>query len=274
MLALYTPIDFSRYAMTSKLNYLTILYHDDFIIAIDKPPGLLVHRTMLAKQETEFAMQLLRDQLGQHVYPVHRLDRPTSGVLLFALSSEVAAKMTLKFTQRLIAKEYRAIVRGHIADHYSIDYPLVEIHDKYADARAKKNKPAQAAQSELHCNQRFCIPLPAGRYQSARFSLVDLKPITGRKHQLRRHMAHIRHPILGDTTHGDGKQNKFLRHHFNFASLALTCTCMEFVHPVIETDIKITAPLHQNMLRLLNDWQPFRVKGDENLNTHKVITAQ
>lgn len=273
MLALYTPVDFSRYAKTLKQTQLSILYQDDFIVAINKPPGLLVHRSLLAKHETQFAMQMLRDQIGQHVFPVHRLDRPTSGVLLFALSSEMAALLTAQFAQQLIVKEYKAIVRGHVAESYSIDYPLVEIQDKFTDARAKKDKPAQSAKSDLRCEKRYEIPLPAGRYQSARFSLITLKPCTGRKHQLRRHMAHIRHPILGDTTHGDGKQNKFSRHHFNFASLALTCTRMVVKHPDQEFDLTLTAPLHQGMQRLLNDWQPFSVKGDEKLNSHEVITS-
>lgn len=256
-----------------KQNTLPILYQDDYMVAIDKPPGLLVHRTMLAKYETEFAMQMLRDQIGQHVYPVHRIDRPTSGILLFALSSDVAATMTAQFTQQLIQKEYTAILRGHAAKGYKIDYPLAEIQDKYTDTKARKGKPPQQAQTELRCLQYYQIPLPAGRYQSARFSLVNLVPKTGRKHQLRRHMAHIRHPILGDTTHGDGKQNKFLRHHFNFASLALTCTSIGFRHPVSNAVITLSAPLHTNAQKLLNDWLPFSVMGKQQLNTTKVINT-
>ena len=252
---------------------LTILHQDAHLVAIDKPPGLLVHRSMLAKHETVFAMQLLRDQIGQHVYPVHRLDRPTSGVLLFALSSEIAALLTQQFTDKSITKEYSAIVRGHVVDTVEIDYPLKEIHDKYTDARAEKDKPAQQANTHLRCIKRFEIPLPAGRYNSARYSLIELQPETGRKHQLRRHMAHIRHPIVGDTTHGDGKQNKFLRHHFNFASLALTCTSISLTHPVLHSTLKISANMHRHMQKILSCWQPFCVTGNEKLHIHKVITS-
>ena len=243
------------------------------MVAIDKPPGRLVHRTMLAKYETEFAMQMVRDQIGKHVYPVHRLDRPTSGILMFALSPEIATALTTQFANKQITKKYTAVLRGHVASRYSIDYGLTEILDKCADAKARKDKPPQEAQTELYCMQHYEIPLPAGRYQSARFSLVRLEPKTGRKHQLRRHMGHIRHPILGDTSHGDGKQNKFLRHHFNFASLALTCTSMVVKHPVLNAELKLMAPLHASFQRLLNDFQPFCVDGEENLNTHKVITS-
>ncbi len=248
---------------------LPILFQDQYLIAIDKPPGLLVHRSMIAKQETQFAMQLLRDQIGQHVYPVHRLDRPTSGVLLFALDSETAALLTEQFARRQIEKCYKAMLRGFVHQRWSIDYSLRELHDKMTDKKAAKDKPAQPARTELTCLQRFNLPLPAGRYDSARFSYVSLTPLTGRKHQLRRHMAHIRHPIIGDTTHGDGKQNKFLRHHFNFNHLALTCSSMRLMHPHSNEPITLNAELSSPFQRLLNNWQVFSVTADETLNNHK-----
>ena len=248
---------------------LDILYQDEFLVAIDKPAGLLVHRSMIAKDAQAFAVQILRDQLGQYVYPLHRLDRPTSGVLLFALSKESAAEMTELFVAHRVEKRYQAIVRGHVPDSWYIDYGLVEIQDKMTDRRARKDKPAQQAITELNCVQRFTIPLPAGRYQSARFSLVNLLPKTGRKHQLRRHMAHIRHPIVGDTTHGDGKQNKFLRHHFNFQQLALTCTAMALIHPVTQQPLLINSPLSSATAALVANWQVFTDVGTAALNIHK-----
>lgn len=248
---------------------LTILYQDQHLIAIDKPSGLLVHRSMIAKRETQFAMQMLRDQIGQHVFPVHRLDRPTSGVLLFALDRKTAALLTEQFAHRQIQKGYHAMLRGFVNQRWSIDYPLRELHDKMTDQRANQDKPAQPAQTELTCLQRFSIPLPVGRYQGARFSYVSLQPLTGRKHQLRRHMAHIRHPIIGDTTHGDGKQNKFLRHHFNFHHLALTCSYMRIIHPHSQQPIELNAPLSELFQQLLNNWQVFSVTADEHLNNHK-----
>ncbi|MDM7860220.1 pseudouridine synthase [Alteromonas sp. ASW11-36] len=248
---------------------LDILYQDEFLVAIDKPAGLLVHRSMIAKDAQLFAVQMLRDQLGQYVYPLHRLDRPTSGVLLFALDKAVATAVTDLLVNQRVDKRYQAIVRGHVPNSWYIDYGLIEIQDRMTDRRARKDKPAQRAITELNCVQRFTIPLPAGRYQSARFSLVNLHPETGRKHQLRRHMAHIRHPIIGDTTHGDGKQNKFLRHHFNFQQLALTCTSMALVHPVTNQPLTISAPLSSAMAALVANWQVFNDAGAAALNIHK-----
>ena len=255
------------------LDSIKVLFQDKHMVAVDKPPGLLVHRSMIAKYETQFALQMVRDKLNKRVYPVHRLDRPTSGVLLFAFDSNVAAKLTQQFTNRDVKKRYLAVVRGHCVNSYHIDYPLVEQQDQYTDHKARSDKPAQSAISELNCLSRYDIPLPAGRYQTARFSLIELLPLTGRKHQLRRHMAHIRHPILGDTTHGDGKQNKFARHHFNFASLALTCTNIRLSHPVEQTELEIQTNVHTDFEKLLRDWQLFEVPGNENLLTHKVVTS-
>ena len=141
-------------------------------------------------------MQMLRDQIGQHVFPVHRLDRPTSGVLVFALSSDMARILNEQFTAKQIEKTYFAIVRGHTHESGEIDYPLKEKLDKIADKKAKQDKPAQSAVTDYQTLKTFELAYPVGRYQSARYSLVKLIPLTGRKHQLRRHMSHIRghHP--------------------------------------------------------------------------------
>ena len=129
---------------------LSILYQDNYLIAIDKPAGLLVHRTKLDARETRFAMQLLRDQVGFRVYPIHRLDKPTSGVLLFATSSENAQKLSNVFAQRAVDKTYQAVVRGWTQDRDLIDYPLKEILDRTTDAKAKADKPAQDARTSFN----------------------------------------------------------------------------------------------------------------------------
>ena len=190
---------------------LQVLFQVEHIVIINKPSGLLVHRSEIDKHETLFALQLTRDLIGQRVYPVHRLDRPTSGVLMFALSSEVAAKLSLLFVEHTIRKEYLAMVRGHVIGDQIIDYPLTRILDKVSDhGRQIINEPQQAI-TELQVLNRVELPFASGRYPQSRYSLVRLLPQTGRKHQLRRHMAHLRHPIIGDTNHGDGKQNKSAR---------------------------------------------------------------
>jgi tRNA pseudouridine65 synthase len=223
-------------------------------VAIYKPPGLLVHRSPIDKHETRFAMQMLRDQIGQHVFPVHRLDRPTSGVLIFALSSEMARALNEQFARHEIIKTYYAIVRGHVVQAGTIDYALKEKLDKIADKMVKSDKPAQSAQTDFITMRTFELPFSVGRYPSARYSLVKLKPKTGRKHQLRRHMCHINHPIVGDTNHGDGKHNSFVREQFSFDGLALTCQQLEISHPVSGQRLTIEAAFDLRMFELLKRW--------------------
>lgn len=227
------------------MNELKILYRDDFLVAIDKPPGLLVHKTYLARKEQYFAMQMLRDQLGQYVYPVHRLDRPTSGVLLFALSSDSARLMSEVFVGRQIRKGYLAIIRGHLMGSDTLDYPLKEELDKIADKFADRDKEAQQALTHWRGLETSEIPFSVGRYPSSRYSLMALAPLTGRKHQLRRHMAHLRHPIIGDTTHGDGGHNRLFRERFDCRRLLLHAGQLSFPHPVTGELVDIHAPLDE-----------------------------
>lgn len=181
-----------------------ILTQTEHYVVVNKPAGMLVHRSRLDSQETVFLMQTLRDQLGQLVYPVHRLDKPTSGAMLWALNSEAARWFTQQFEQKQIRKHYLAIVRGWTENVGCIDYPLKEQLDKIADMHAQSDKTAQAACTECQTLQRSECPFASSaRYATSRYSLLHITPKTGRKHQIRRHMKHIFHPIVGDTTHGD-----------------------------------------------------------------------
>lgn len=234
---------------------LPILYQDEHLVAINKPAGLLVHRSAIDRHETRFAVQCLRDQLGQKVYPVHRLDKPTSGVLLFALSSEIARLMTVEFTERRVHKTYQAIVRGWPLEQAVIDYPLVEQLDKMTD-NLDVIKPAQTAITEYQTLATCELPFAVDRYATSRYAWLQLKPKTGRKHQIRRHMHHISHPIIGDTTHGNGRHNRFFRQEFNCHRLLLAATELEFVHPLTQTNIVIEADLgadFQGITRLFSD---------------------
>lgn len=211
---------------------LKIIYQDAHYVAIDKPAGLLVHRSPLSAGESIFALQLLRDQINQPVYPCHRLDRPTSGVLLFALDKD-----SLRFTQEELAnqgceKVYQAVVRGWTGESGEIDYDLK------TDETPHK---VQSAQTSYRALAQSELPEPVGRYPSARFSLLELKPKTGRKHQLRRHMAHHRHPILGDTSHGDGVQNRFLREYCGCQRLMLRAESLSYTHSVTCERITVKA---------------------------------
>ncbi|HEY4651478.1 MAG TPA: pseudouridine synthase, partial [Pontibacter sp.] len=170
---------------------LDIIFEDAYYVAINKPHGLLVHRTRIAEEKKEFALQLLRDQLGQKVYPVHRLDRGTAGVLLFAKSAEAAAPLVQLFGERETGKTYYAIVRGYTPEADTINNPI----------RPDKDHQHKAPQEAITHYTRLAtieLPIPVGRYNTARYSLVQVRPETGRMHQIRKHFAHIRHYIAGD----------------------------------------------------------------------------
>jgi tRNA pseudouridine65 synthase len=221
--------------------YLTILYQDDYLVAVDKPAGLFVHRSFMDKNESYFALQLVRDQVGQYVYPVHRLDRPTSGVLLFALSSEIARKMSEMFTDKSIQKCYYALVRGHLLGDDIIDHPLKEKLDKLGDKNVRRDKPPQLAQTHYQSIKTASLPIPLGKYDSVRYSLIKLMPKTGRRHQIRRHLAHLRHPIIGDINYGDNKQNPFFIQHFGVKRLMLIAKQLSFSHPISQEKVVISA---------------------------------
>jgi len=229
---------------------LDILYQDGSLIAINKPAGLLVHRSMIDRHETQFALQMVRDQIGQRVYPFHRLDKPTSGVLLFGLNPEIARRMTERFTARETHKEYLAIVRGYAEEHEVIDYPLREEQDKMTDQLAEKNKAAQSAVTEYQRLATVELPHAVGRYSTARYSLIKVWPRTGRKHQIRRHMKHTFHPVVGDTTHGDGKHNRLFRESFGCHRLLLHASRLSFFHPISGETVAIDAPLDETFTRM------------------------
>ncbi|MGD8233269.1 tRNA pseudouridine(65) synthase TruC [Vibrio sp. TRT 1302] len=229
---------------------LEIVYQDEYFVAVNKPAGMLVHRSWLDKHETQFVMQTLRDQIGQHVFPLHRLDRPTSGVLIFALSSEVASQVMPMFANHEMEKTYHAIVRGWIMESGRLDYALKVELDKIADKHASQDKEAQEAITDYQPLAQVEIPYSTGSFPTNRYCLMEMKPLTGRKHQLRRHMAHLRHPIVGDTTHGDGKHNKLFREVYDSHRLLLHASSLKFVHPFTQREIIIEAGLDETWQKL------------------------
>ncbi len=222
---------------------LNILYRDEALIAIDKPSGLLIHRSLIDKHETRFAIQLLRDQIDQRVYPLHRLDKPTSGVLLFALTEAAARAMGAAFEDNAVSKNYLAVVRGYTSEQERIDYPLREDLDRMTDARARQDKPARPAVTDYTRLATLQVPISDGRHPTSRYSLLNVTPRNGRKHQIRRHMKHIFHPIIGDTTHGDGRHNQIFRTHLHCQRLLLCARQLSFAHPDSDAPITIRAPL-------------------------------
>ncbi|WP_135709893.1 tRNA pseudouridine(65) synthase TruC [Actinobacillus porcinus] len=233
---------------------LEILYQDAYLVAVNKPAGMLVHRSWLDRHETQFVMQTLRDQIGQYVFPIHRLDRPTSGVLLFALNSEMANLLCLQFEEKTVEKSYLAVVRGYLTGSAQIDYPLKIQLDKIADKFAQEDKEPQSAVTNYTGLQTVEMPWAIGKYQTARYSLVRLMPQTGRKHQLRRHMKHIFHPILGDTQYGDLHQNRGLSEKTGVSRLMLHAETLSFDHPITQERIEIRAGLDEQWKKLMTEF--------------------
>jgi len=207
---------------------LPILYQSDNFIAIDKPAGLLVHRSPLDPRERRFALQLLRDQIGQDVHPCHRLDKPTSGVLLFALNKAALREAQDAFAEGRAAKTYQAVVRGWTDTEGVIEYAL----------RPKTKTPGGMVigdpQDALSRYRRLAtseLPIPLAPYATLRLSHVEVRPETGRTHQIRRHFQHISHPVVGDTKHGKGALNRIFREHFDCRRMLLAATDLRLQLP-------------------------------------------
>jgi tRNA pseudouridine65 synthase len=183
---------------------LRILHHDDELVAIDKPAGLLVHPSALDAHAERTALQMLRKQLGERLWPLHRLDKATSGVLLFARNAEAARRWGMAFEAGEVRKAYLALVRGWPAERGEIDYPLARDPELPSAGQARLD-----AVTRFERLASFDWPFSVdGRHPSSRYALVQVEPLTGRRHQIRRHFKHIAHPLVGDTTHGKGAHNR------------------------------------------------------------------
>ena len=218
---------------------LPILFQDETLVVVDKPSGLLVHRSPIDRHERRFAVQLLRDQLGRRVYPVHRLDKGTSGALVFALDAGTARTLASDFAGQRVAKTYLAVVRGWPPESGEIDHPLDAVEDAYVPCA--NSGPKQAI---THFRRLDTVELPhrVDRYPTSRHALLELSPRTGRRHQLRRHLAHVSHPIIGDSTYGKGRHNRLFAGLFGVSRLLLACVRLEFEHPATGRPLVIDAP--------------------------------
>ena len=200
---------------------LNVIYRDQWLCAVDKPCEMMVHFSRLGT-DRQFVVQMLRDQIGQKVWPVHRLDRATSGVLLFALDRDTASAVGKQFMAQTVAKRYLAVARGWVDEEGEIDHPL------------KKHKSDEEGQPSVTRYRRLAtaeLPIAMGEHGTVRYSLVEVFPKTGRRHQIRRHFKHISHHLIGDTTYGDGRHNRVFRQHLGCHRLLLHSSRLELTHP-------------------------------------------
>ena len=246
-----------------ELNPDWVLYQDDHIIVVNKPAGLLVHPSWIAPAKTpNLASMLKRYFNGGAVHPVHRLDRATSGVMVVARDPDSARYLQEQFANRETQKRYLCVVRGWAQEQGVIDYALKPIHDKIADSRANPDKEPKDAVSHFRCLAQVELPIPVGRYPAARYSLLEVEPKTGRKHQIRRHMKHILHPLVGDTKYGEGRHNRLFRDHLDCHRLLLMAVSLQFRHPLTQELVQFHAPLCNEMKALFS-----------RLGWHQVVTS-
>ncbi|MEJ6005565.1 pseudouridine synthase [Paucibacter sp. AS339] len=232
---------------------LQIIYIDEHLVAINKPAGLLVHRSTIAAQETVFALQLLRDQLGRHVWPVHRLDRGTSGLLLFALNADIASGLSQAFEQGLARKRYIALVRGWPESGGMIDHPLARDPELPSTGQT-----LLASRTDWQRLARVEWPFSVdAKFPSSRYALVEARPLSGRRHQIRRHLRHIAHPIIGDATHGKGAHNRAVAAHLGLHRMWLHGLELKIEHPATQQLLTLQAPLGAEWAELQSrgDWQ-------------------
>jgi tRNA pseudouridine65 synthase len=242
--------NYTNFCLTPRDFMLQIIYIDEHLAAINKPAGLLVHRTALDAHEQVFAMQLLRDQLGRPVWPVHRLDKGTSGLLLFALSAEMASLLGQTFEQGRTLKRYQALVRGWPNEQGVITHPLAR--DPELPSTGQTLLEARTDWKRL---ARVEWPFSVDRrFASSRYALVEALPQTGRRHQIRRHLKHIAHPIVGDATHGKGQHNRAVAVFLGLQRLWLHGLELQIRHPATGQILQLQAPLGP-------DWAALRERG-------------
>ena len=222
---------------------LEILYQDDALIAVNKPANLAVHRSKMVGNAEEFLIDQLREQIGDSAYLAHRLDRATSGVLLVARSRDVAAALGEQFMGRHVHKHYLVVVRGW-------PEPAEGVID-YALPGSRETGPRREARTHYQRLATIEVPIALGRYPQQRYALVLAEPESGRFRQIRKHLAHIHHPVVGDCQHGRGDHNRLYKQHFGCHRMLLHAWRIRFAHPVSGTSMQVEAPLDRAFADLL-----------------------
>jgi tRNA pseudouridine65 synthase len=207
-----------------------VIHNDDFCLIINKPSNLLVHHSYYARNiEEESLAELLRNQ-GIEAYPVHRLDRKTSGLILFAKKKEYVPAFQQLFEENQIEKKYLALVRGFVAESGMIDTPVKNDRGNYKEA-----------ETHFKCIEHIELPIPVEPYETARYSIVEFTPKTGRMHQLRIHANKIAHPIIGDPKYGNRHHNHMFIDKFGIHNLFLHAKSLAFIHPFTNKNICVKA---------------------------------
>jgi tRNA pseudouridine65 synthase len=236
------------------MSGIRLLYEDPWFVAVHKPERMLVHRSPLDRHETRFALQEARNLVGRRLYPLHRLDRPTSGVLLFAAEREAAREGFTLFREGLVEKTYFAVVRGWIPESGVIDSPLA---DDLGGLRGENPAPQRVREAVTEFRRLAAVEIPfaVSKHPTTRYSLAEIHPLTGRRRQIRRHFKHFFHPLIGDTTYGEGRHNRFFREQFGCSRLLLAAVRLALPHPFTGERLDIFCPPDESFLHILRELQ-------------------
>lgn len=223
------------------ISAIKIIFKDEYIVVVNKPNNFIIHESHYARNIREITLlDFLQKQLGYPVYPAHRLDRKTSGIIILLKEKLFVAHFQALFTNNAIHKTYYAIVRGFSKSAGTIDSPV-----KNDDTGAYKTA---LTNYESIANIELDIPVPP--YNSSRYSLIKLMPETGRMHQLRKHLNKINHPIVGDYKYGDRFHNRMFETQFNCIYMFLHAYSISFVHPITNKELDLTAEFPKDWLQL------------------------
>jgi len=226
-----------------------VLYRDNDLLAINKPAGVPVHGSRILEDTPETLLAMVRQLEGRLSHPAHRLDRPVSGVSLFAGTRDLLAELGQSFENREVKKRYLAVVRGWTETSGTISHELRPPKDV-----RKSGSVAREAVTRFERIARVEIPIPVQPYATSRYSLLGLYPETGRRHQLRMHMKHISHHLIGDTTYGRGEHNRLFQENLGCHRLLLHAWSLEFCHPRSGQQILIQAPLDNAFSGVINSF--------------------
>lgn len=236
---------------------LIIVYEDSELLIVDKPAGLLMHPSWLDRKEKDTLASRVKayakgSKVDFKVHTVHRLDRPTSGLVVIAKTESAARDLSKQFLENTVEKHYWAITRGFAPEQVVIDHALIEEQDKIADKFAQQSKQAQPAVTEILRLGIAELALPVGKYPKSRYSWLECIPKTGRKHQIRRHLKHLRYPIIGDTRHGCRHHSQAAAAHLSINSLALRAVRITFIHPSTKQSLSVYADITPQWQAWLN----------------------
>ena len=244
---------------------LRIVYRDENYVAAFKPAGLIVHRSKSTLTHEPVLLQRLRDQLHSHLYPVHRLDRPTAGLILFGLSGAAAAKMVELFTNRMVSKYYQALVCGLTPDAGLIDKPLAAKSEDDWERVNQDEGLVQDALTQFETLARFQVSWENPNIKPSQFSLLEIKPMTGRSHQIRRHLNHIGHPVIGDHRHGTKNENEMVVVATDVVRMLLTSMRLDFRHPYSGELHSIVVGRGSEFDRVIATMEPHRIQSQGSL---------